>query len=142
MSVARVLRAVRNKLGAGIKGALDAHNAIYLEEVTSKQTTPVGSKKRHGASYRGEVVERSTPGEFPRREFGEASEHMQVIAGRGRLQGAWGVTESGMPLIHLAYGSHPVSGEAYERLGPVDSWLDNETTIRAAFEDAADLEKG
>ena len=132
---------IRRKLNALLKGAVTQHAQEYIEAVTAAQTTPVGSGKRHGDIHKGETVERSQPGEFPRREFGDAVRGIRTAFDRSGLSAASGVTQKGMPLIHLAYGHHYRSGEAFERLGPVDIWYSKQPNIVSAAKEAANQVK-
>ena len=142
MTIAVVTKAIRKKLIAGLEAAITTHSQAYLDAVTDLQTTPIGTKKRHGTEYNGQTVERSDNGEYPRVEFDLANKGIRSGVNRPMLEGRSGVTEDGMELVHLSEGSHPANGEPYERLGMVQIFEEFLTDIGAAAQAAMEAEPG
>lgn len=109
----------------GLRACAAVHSQMLLQEVTSRQTTPVGSHRRHGETYKGEIVERSVAGEYPRREFGALAGSIGYQYSRKERCARSGVTEEGMSIFFLEFGHHWISGEKYDRLGMVRLYQDN-----------------
>lgn len=151
MSIRSVERAIKKKVMAGLRAAATTHAQLYLSAVTEFQTTPIGSHRAHGEIWNGQVVERSQPGEYPRKEFDEANKGIKTVSSVSKLEARSGVTEEGMPLVHLSEGFHPstgfgsgdsFSGLKYDRLGMKDIFHDNFNTLASAAEAAIKTEPG
>ena len=151
MSVSAVEAIIKKKLMAGLRAAGVTHSQIYLSEVTGLQTTPIGSHRAHGEIWNGQIVERSQPGEYPRKEFDEANKGIKVASSSAQLEVRSGVTEEGMPLVHLSHGFHPstswnsndsLSGLKYDRLDMNDALNDNLDAIAEAAKAAMLTEPG
>lgn len=142
MTLRVVTKAIRKKLVAGLEAAITTHSQAYLDAVTEFQTTPIGSKKRHGTIWRGQAVERSDKSEYPRVEFDLANKGIRSGVNRSKLEGRSGVTEDGMELVYLSESAHPVSLEPYERLGMIQIFEEFRTDIEAAARAAMETEPG
>lgn len=117
MSVSQVEREIRKRVMRALKAVGKAQTDLYRKRVSEAQTKPVGSGKRHGDTHEGQIVERSQPGEFPRKEFHEAMKGVKMGVDNQKMEVRSGVTEQGMPLYFLSHGHHYRTLERFDRLG-------------------------